>query len=67
MLSQIGEKCKQILELWRLSYSMEEIAEKVGLGQCWYSTKTEIQLLPEINQVGRADFNFEKLSKTFIR
>jgi len=31
LLGQIGEKCKQILELWKLSYSMEEIAEKVGL------------------------------------
>jgi RNA polymerase sigma factor (sigma-70 family) len=31
LLSKIGEKCQQILELWKLSYSMEEIAEKVGL------------------------------------
>lgn len=31
LLSQLGEKCKQILELWRLSYSMEEIASKMGL------------------------------------
>ncbi len=31
LLNQIGDKCKQILELWKLSYSMEEIAEKVGL------------------------------------
>ncbi len=32
LLNRIGDKCKQILELWKLSYSMEEIAEKVGLG-----------------------------------
>jgi len=32
LLQQLGEKCQQILELWKLSYSMEEIAEKVGLG-----------------------------------
>ncbi len=31
LLSRIGDKCRQILELWRLSYSMEEIAEQVGL------------------------------------
>ena len=31
LLSQLGEKCKQILELWKLSYSMEEIAKEVGL------------------------------------
>ncbi len=31
LLAMLGEKCQQILELWKLSYSMEEIAEKVGL------------------------------------
>ena len=31
LLDKIGSKCKQILELWKLSFSMEEIAEKVGL------------------------------------
>lgn len=31
LLQMLGEKCQQILELWKLSYSMEEIAEKVGL------------------------------------
>lgn len=32
LLNRIGDKCKKILELWKLSYSMEEIAERVGLG-----------------------------------
>ncbi|MEL6925450.1 MAG: sigma-70 family RNA polymerase sigma factor [Bacteroidota bacterium] len=32
ILSQLGIKCKKILELWKLSYSMEEIAQEVGLG-----------------------------------
>ncbi len=31
ILSRLGEKCEKILELWKLSYSMEEIADKVGL------------------------------------
>ncbi|MCB0669388.1 MAG: sigma-70 family RNA polymerase sigma factor [Saprospiraceae bacterium] len=31
LLSRLGDKCQQILEMWKLSYSMEEIAEKVGL------------------------------------
>ena len=31
LLDRIGEKCKKILELWKLSYSMEEIATQVGL------------------------------------
>ncbi len=32
LLGRLGAKCKQILELWKLSFSMEEIAERVGLG-----------------------------------
>lgn len=31
LLQMLGDKCQQILEMWKLSYSMEEIAEKVGL------------------------------------
>ncbi len=30
LLQQLGERCRHILELWKLSYSMEEIAEKAG-------------------------------------
>lgn len=31
LLASLGEKCQKVLELWKLSYSMEEIAERVGL------------------------------------
>ena len=31
ILTKIGERCKVILKLYKLSYSMEEIAEKLGL------------------------------------
>jgi RNA polymerase sigma factor (sigma-70 family) len=31
ILSKIGERCKTMLMLYKLSYSMEEIAEKMGL------------------------------------
>lgn len=30
LLDQLGERCRNILELWKLSYSMEEIAGKLG-------------------------------------
>ncbi len=30
LLQEIGERCQRILELWKLSYSMEEIAETLG-------------------------------------
>ena len=31
LLGRLGNKCQRILELWKLSYSMEEIATDVGL------------------------------------
>jgi RNA polymerase sigma factor (sigma-70 family) len=31
VLTELGEKCKKILTFYKLSYSMEEIAEKMGL------------------------------------
>ncbi len=31
MLGMLGENCQKILEMWKLSYSMEEIATEVGL------------------------------------
>lgn len=31
LLGQLDQKCGKILELWKLSYSMEEIAQQVGL------------------------------------
>ena len=30
LLSQVGEKCKQVLEMWNLNFSMREIAESLG-------------------------------------
>lgn len=30
LLDQLSPKCREVLELWKLSYSMREIAERVG-------------------------------------
>jgi RNA polymerase sigma factor (sigma-70 family) len=30
VLESLGDRCKRILELWKLSYSMEEIAQELG-------------------------------------
>ncbi len=30
LLDKLGDRCRKILELWKLSYSMEEIAEMLG-------------------------------------
>ena len=31
LLAQLGPKCEQVLEMWKLTYSMEEIAQTLGL------------------------------------
>jgi RNA polymerase sigma factor (sigma-70 family) len=39
VLSKIGERCKNILKLYKLSYSMEEIAQKMGLSSAELAKK----------------------------
>ncbi len=41
VLGQLGERCKQILELWKLSYSMQEIADKLGFSSAAMATKNK--------------------------
>ena len=31
MLSEVGETCQQVLKMWQLSYSMEEISKEMSL------------------------------------
>lgn len=39
ILTQLGDRCKKILELWQLSYSMEEIAEQMDLASAELARK----------------------------
>lgn len=41
ILSQLGERCQKILHLWKLSYSMEEIAEKLGFSSAAMARKNK--------------------------
>lgn len=41
ILNQLGERCKKILELWKLSYSMQEIADKMGFSSSAMATKNK--------------------------
>ena len=41
VLDQLGERCKKILELWKLSYSMQEIADKMGFSSAAMATKNK--------------------------
>lgn len=61
LLSLLGEKCQKILELWKLSYSMEEIAQEVGLKDagiarrqrynCYQKLLQEIDKKPNLRNV----------------
>ena len=39
LLSEIGERCKKILRLWQLDYSMEEIAQQVNINSAALAKK----------------------------
>lgn len=41
VISQLGERCQKILELWKLSYSMAEIAKKLGLSSAAMARKNK--------------------------
>jgi RNA polymerase sigma factor (sigma-70 family) len=41
LMSSIGERCAKILELWKLSYSMEEIAEQLGFSSADMARKAK--------------------------
>lgn len=41
VVSQLGERCQKILEMWKLSYSMEEIAEKLGFSSAAMARKNK--------------------------
>jgi DNA-directed RNA polymerase specialized sigma subunit len=41
VLKQLGDRCKKILELWKLSYSMQEIADRMGLSSAAMATKSK--------------------------
>ncbi len=60
LLGQLSERCQRILELWKLSYSMEEIAEKLGFSspdmarkakyRCHLSLMELVQQNPEMQK-----------------
>ncbi len=41
LLQQLGERCQRILELWKLSYSMEEIADSLGFSSADMARKAK--------------------------
>lgn len=47
-LTMLGEKCKKILELWKLSYSMDEISQILGLPSESMARKLKFQCMQNL-------------------
>lgn len=41
LLSRLGQRCQHIMELWQLSYSMDEIAKKLNIGDASIARKAK--------------------------
>lgn len=48
LLKSLGEKCQKVLELWRLNYSMKEIAAEVGYASDGMARKKKHQCMQEL-------------------
>ncbi len=51
LLSSLGEKCRKVLEMWRLSYSMKEIAAETGYASEGMARKKKHQCMQELLKI----------------
>ena len=63
LLGKLGDKCKHILQLWKLSYSMEEIAEKVGLGNAGIARRQRYNCYQKLLKMIDTDSSIRTLLK----
>ena len=63
LLGQLGDKCKQVLELWKLSYSMEEIAAQVGLKNATIARKQRYNCYQKLLRVVDSQPNLKTILK----
>lgn len=63
LLSQLGPKCEQILEMWKLTYSMEEIAEKVGLKNAGMARKQRYVCYKKLLKIVEGQPNLKTILK----
>ena len=61
LLGLLGARCRKILELWRLSHSMEEIAEVMGLSSAAMAKKSKYRCLKTLKE------SLAKMDTTFLR
>ena len=63
LLGRIGEKCRKILELWKLSYSMEEIASEAGLENAGIARRQRYNCYQKLLQIVDKEPNLINLLK----
>lgn len=63
LLNELGERCRQILELWKLSYSMEEIAGRLGFSSPEMAKKAKYRCHVSLLQLIQNNPSLEQLLK----
>ncbi len=63
LLEQLGPKCKKVLELWKLSYSMKEIAEELGYKSEGVARKKKHQCFQGLVKIVKENPHLVKLLK----
>lgn len=61
LLQELGERCQQILELWKLSYSMEEIAVSLGFSSADMARKAKYRCHVSLLEIIRKNPHVEQL------
>ena len=63
LLESLGKRCKRVLSLWKLSYSMPEIAEIVGLSSEGMARKTKYNCMKKLKEAVVANPRISTLLK----
>lgn len=63
LVSQVGEKCSKILEMWKLSYSMEDIATEVGLKNAGIARKHRYNCFQKLLKIMDKSSNLRNMLK----
>ena len=61
LLQELGDRCQQILELWKLSYSMEEIAVSLGFSSSDMARKAKYRCHVSLLEIIRKNPHVEQL------
>ncbi|HMR42177.1 MAG TPA: sigma-70 family RNA polymerase sigma factor [Saprospiraceae bacterium] len=66
ILEQLGERCQKILNLWQLSYSMDEIAEAMGLANEQQARKAKYRCHLSLLEYLQQNPNLSELLKNYM-